>query len=151
MSIQAAISSHLRHDSRVAWLVGERVFRTFAPQRFKGAVTPYPYITYQKVTELRERHFTAAAGLVSAGIQIDCWSKDSNEVLEVADAIRRSLDGLNHKVIGRAPDNATIKAAFLTSSVDDFEEPTEADNRGIFRVIMTWDIWHTETIPELAV
>jgi len=146
MSLHAAIASHLLHDSRVAWLVKDQVYRTFAPQR-----ATYPYITYQKVTESRERHYTAVTGLVSSGLQIDCWSKDSNEVLKVADAIRRSLDGLHHTTIGMAPNSITIKAAFLTSSIDDFEVPTEADNRGIFRVVMTWDIWHTETIPELAV
>lgn len=146
MSIQAAIASHLLHDSGVALLVGTQVYRTFAPQR-----ATYPYITYQKVTERRARHMTATAGLVESGIQMDCWSTDSNEVLSVADAIRDSLDHLNHTTIGMAPNTATVKAAFLESSVDDFEEPTDASNLGIFRVIQTWEIWHTETIPQLAV
>ena len=146
MSLHAAIASHLLNDSDVALLVGDRVYRTIAPQD-----TAYPYITYQRITERRGRHFTAPAGLLATGMQIDCWSQDSNEVLDLADAVRRSLDHKNHAGMGLAPHKITINAAFLESSLDAFEEPSDKSDRGVFRVIQFWEIWHTETLPELAV
>lgn len=146
VNIHKAIASHLLHDSRVALLVDVRVYRLPVPPR-----TPFPYISYQRISERRIRHFKASVGLLASTIQIDCWSEDSNQAIELADAVRRSLDHLEHVDLGREPNAVAISAAYLENSIDDFTEPTDGMNLGVHRVIQTWDIWHAETLPELAV
>ncbi len=146
MSINQSLASHLLHDSRVVQYVGGRVYHMVAPPN-----TPTPYITYQRITEGRERHMTAVAGLVETEFDVNCWSKSSNEASELADAVRRSLDHKYNSTLGRAPYKDTLAAAFLDNVFDDYEAPSDSSERGIFRVLQSWIVWHTESIPELAI
>lgn len=148
MSIHQALASHLLHDSRVVQYVGGRVYHmVYTPP---GAPI-YPYITYQRILASHERHMTSVAGLVATEFDVNCWSKDSNEANKVADAVRRSLDHKYNSTLGRAPYNATLAAAFLDNEFDDYEKLSDASERGVFRVLQSWIIWHTETTPELAI
>lgn len=146
MSIHQALKSHLLNDSDVALIVEDRVFRTIAP---RGAALPR--ITFQRIDDTRERHMTAVSGHLSTDFDLKCWAATENEAIELADAVRRSLDHKHHTTIGLAPFGETISAAFLEDSFDDYEAPSDASDDGIHVVVQSWTIWHTETIPELAV
>lgn len=144
--VRAAIASHLIHDSQVALIVDGRVFSMVTPPR-----TAFPYITYQVISTDHVRHMTNVSGLVDRSVQINCWGRVETVVRTLADAVRKSLDHLNHRNIGRGANLLEIRAAFLENEIDDYTPSPRGDESGIFRIIMEWSIWHTETLPVLAV
>jgi hypothetical protein len=134
------------HDSRVALLVDDRVHHLLAPPR-----TRYPYITFQIISQDRKRHMANICGLVEASVQINVWGRSASSAYDTAEAVRRSLDHLNHRTIGRAPNSETIRAAFLMNSFDDYGPSQHAEEMGIFGMVQEWTIWHEESLPALAV
>jgi len=157
MSLHAAIKSHLLHHSKVALLVDDRVYHmtvlsTRAPKR--------PYIVFQVISQDRWRHMSNTCGVVDTEVQINIYA-DKHEGADaagkqigaytVAEEVRKSLDHLNHRTIGRAPDSLTVNAAFLNNSFADYTVDPDGREWGAFRVVQEWRIVHEESLPVLAV
>ena len=65
---------------------------------------------------------------------------------DLADELRKSLDMLEHADIGSQPNVITIKSAVLDNDSETLISE-DAVGRPIFGVVMTWLLWHTETVP----
>ena len=141
MSAIGSVVSHLVHDVKVGGRVGRKVYRSVAARKAE-----LPYIVVQKIGARRVRHMTAAAGLVAMSLQVACWADTVTGADELADFVRRSLDHRNHEDVGQQPDVVALKAAFLESEIEDVV-PAAVGGGSIFGTIMTWTIWHTETVP----
>jgi hypothetical protein len=153
MSIQAAIASHLIHDSRVALEVSSnkypepRVFHLVAPPR-----TRWPYITFEFIGgNNRTRYMTNRSGMVMCPMQLNCWGRSIASAFAVNEAVQAGLDHKHHTNIGRAPNTIFIRSAMCDDYWLDYEPPRDAGELGIFRYIQEWRITHTEALPELAV
>ena len=147
MSLFAAIKSHLLHDSRIALLVGDRVFHMMArraPDR--------PYIVFQIIGRDGWRHMTNVTGVVDSPVQIIVYGDSDTEVHEVSEAVRKSLDHLNHRTIGRGEDSLWINAAFLEDAFPGYDSDDDGGREwGVFSIIQEWRIVHKESLPLLAV
>lgn len=167
MSIQAAIASHLIHDSRVALELEEdferreankagsglravdRVFHLTAPRRRR---CPLPYITYQFVgTGARARHMTNVSGLLWLPLQINCWAARDEQASDIAEAVRKGLDHKNHTDIGRAPNTAYVNYVGLEPAFALYDPPTDGEEDGVFHYVIEGVVWHKESLPVLAV
>ena len=141
MSAVGSVVSHLLGDTKVRGRVGQKVYRAVAARKAE-----LPYIVVQKIGARRVRHMAAVAGLVAMSLQVACWADAVSGSDELADFVRRSLDHRNHEDIGSQPNVVALKAAFLESEIEDVV-PAAVGGGSIFGTIMTWTIWHTETVP----
>lgn len=141
MSIAGALSSFLKANTDVSLKVGSRVYRAIARQG-----TPFPYVIIQQISGRHVRHMAAASGLAAPVFQISCVDDDPVGADDLADAVREALD---HFIgtMGTPPNTATVQAAFLEGEASMFEPPRDASDVGIHVVRMTFEIWHTETVP----
>jgi hypothetical protein len=148
LSLFAAIKSHLLHDSKVALLVDDRVYH----MAVLGERTPKrPYIVFQIIGRDGWRHMENTCGVVDGSVQITCYGDRDTDVDDVSEAVRRSLDHLNHRTIGRAPDTITVRAAFLEDEFPGYTSDDDGREWGAFSVIQEWRIVHAQSLPALAV
>ena len=137
MTLKAALYSYLSGHAGLTALIGERLYPSTAPP---GA--PLPRITFQRISEASERHQTAAAGLAISRVQFDCWGRSTVEVEDVAEQLRQALETYRGDMGG-----LTVRYAMIESTIDQYEPPEDAGERGIHRVTSDYAIWHEQTIP----
>ncbi len=140
MSIKAAIRIKLLATANVTGRTGSRIY----PVGASPSKRIYPYITYFRVSAVHERHLGGGAELAHPRFQINVWSLSADEAELLADAIRESMDNFSGRI---ETSNATvdIRASFLESDEDDFEQPRDATNRGVHSRKLDFVIWHKET------
>lgn len=144
MSAIGAVVSHLKDDFALSQRVGSRIYRSAAKRN-----APLPYIIVQRIGSDHVRHMGAAAGLASQTVQVTCWADNPDVADALAEDVRDSLDHRNHEDIGTQPNVVALKAAFLDSEIDTLL-PADPVGESIFGVIMTWTIWHAESVPTLS-
>lgn len=140
----ASLVSHLKGDFAVAQRVGSRIYRQIAK---RSAVSPY--IVVERVPNEHLHHQTAAAGLVRGAFELTCWADGAEAAEGLSEAVREALDGLHHQDIGTQPNVITVRSAVLETD-DDTLVSADAKGNPIFGVPMTWQLWHTESVPTFA-
>ena len=82
-----------------------------------------PYATWQLIYGTPENYVNCSPDIDSLGVQIDCWGDTISSVREVAEAIRRAVEGSAHVVAlngeTREPDTKLYRVSF---SVDFWTE-----------------------------
>lgn len=166
MSLFAAIKSHLLHASRVGLLVTARIDpntrrslpplpvgegRVFHMAVLSQRAPERPYIVFQLIGRDGWRHMENTSGVVDAPVQITCYADRDTDVDDVSEAVRRSLDHLHHRTIGRAPDTIMVRGAFLNDAFPDYIHDDDGREWGAFKIIQEWKIVHEESLPLLAV
>lgn len=106
------VRAELMAASSVTDLVGSRIYPKTAPQG-----TPTPYITISVVTDVPANSFTGRPAnlLVTARVQVDCYSSSYLEARRVADEVNLVVADLTR------PDLSAVREA----SRDLFENETE--------------------------
>lgn len=139
--IKAAVASHLKADTAVSALVGERVYRADAPPN-----PSWPYITIKTVGKEVVRHATATSGLARAAMEIACWDDSEDGADTLANTVREAMDHF-YGTMGTTPNTETVRGAFLDTQLDDLAAPNDASDLPTYAVRQTWTIWHKESIP----
>lgn len=140
----ASLVSHLKGDFAVAQRVGSRIYRQIA-----GQAAVLPYIVVERTGTDHRHHQTAAAGLVATVFELTCWADGAEAAEGLAEDVREALDGLHHQDIGTQPNVITVRSAVLETD-DDNLVSADAVGNPIFGVPMTWQLWHTESVPTFA-
>ena len=139
MSIQAALFYYLVRHAEVAPLVSSRIYPAGdAPRK-----PTMPYITYQKIDNVHERHQTGSSELAHPRIQINCWDATPQGARTLYEAVRVALDRYRGDM-GDPLGIITVKGAYLQTDRDEFTVPTDASQRGPHCEIMDFIIWHEE-------
>ena len=87
MKIEEALFLHLKNYAPLVDLVGQRIYPLVSPQN-----STLPVITYQKISQVRERTLSSPAPkVVRARFQISCWAASYAEVKEVAEQVKAAL------------------------------------------------------------
>lgn len=116
----------LQSSTAVTALVGERV-RPFGKLKQNEVL---PAITLFRLSARRWRTYGSVSEHVNPQVQLDVYAATEAEAMQVAEAARAAVqDGRNDR----------IRGTFLATERDWYEEATES-----FRVLMQWDIHHTE-------
>jgi len=137
VTIESGLRDLLTGDAAVSALVGRRVFPAPAPQD-----TAWPFVTWQRISGLRDQTLDGPSGMALPVFQIDIWC-DSREQLQgassymparaIADAVRRLLDGYTGMIGGN-------RAVVMLLDERDLSE----DEPRITRVSMDFRIRHEE-------
>lgn len=136
IELEGALAEHLRNAELTA-AAGNRIYPLLAPDHAR-----LPYITYQRIESVHERAMGGPIGLAHARIQVDCWAATYAGVKQLANGVRRTLDGLDAD-IGPVASRTRVNAAFIESQSDDVE-PATGGQRRVYHVSMDFTVWHRE-------
>jgi hypothetical protein len=131
MTIEKDIHYILKNDADVAALVNTRIYPMKLPQGWT-----LPAITYQRISGDRAAKYAGASGRARPRFQIDCWASDYDGVKDLADKVRKCLDGYK----GDINTENNVGGIHLEGDRDIWE-----DNIDVFRVTMDFVIPHFET------
>lgn len=145
MSMRTALHAELADDTTIAGLVGIRIRPGVA-----GKADALPYIVYNKITDVPAHHMTAAAGLTTTHWQIDCYAGSASAADTLAEAVRDALDGFPAGTMGSGDNTANVRGCRLHGTTDDYIPPAEGQEYGVYRRIMEFEIWHTQSVPTFA-
>lgn len=139
MSIQGALYTYLVNNTAVSALVSSRVY----PAGNVPTSASMPYITYQRIDNVHERHMEGSAGLAHPRYQLNIVADTELEAHGVVEAVRGALDSFRGE-LGEGSNMATVRGAFLEDDRDLPQTPTDATEAGPHGVAMDFIIWHTE-------
>ena len=139
MSIKDALYDLLIADTAVSDEVSARVHPQFAP-----ASSALPYIVLQQVSADHFEHMTAAAGMVTVRVQIDCYAATNISLELVVEAVREALDGFRGDMGTPA---VAVRRCHLEGDRDGLVPSSGKDEKHTFRRNMDFMISHTETVP----
>jgi len=117
-------------DTAIKNEIEDRLFSRL-PQKPK-----LPAMTYKRASGTRVHSMDGASGLATARIQYDIWDKSYSVVKNIADLLRKRLDGFKGVV-----ETDTIHGAFLGPDWDDYEGDTLLK---LYRVSMDFEVHYAE-------
>jgi hypothetical protein len=83
-----ALEALLLADPAVSALIKKRVYPLVMPE-----TTPWPLITYQKISNMPVEILTGPATSKAPRYQVNCWADTHDAASELADVVGRALDG----------------------------------------------------------
>jgi hypothetical protein len=134
--IEKALFAHVTTDTTIATLIGSRLFPNKIPQ---GA--SLPAAEYKQEAGKREHTMTGPVGMVDSKYTIVCYGTGYSAAKELAEAVRKRLDGYNGIVEG-----VTIDVIMLIDEFDvpEFKPGTDILNR--YGKSLTFVVWFKETV-----
>jgi len=135
MTLEDAIYQKLLADPDVTAIVGSgneaRIFPMILPQN-----TPFPAVHFSRVSADRTYSMDGKTGLVASRFQFESYSRSPEEVKNLSEAIRRSLEVFKGNV-----GEVVINGIFLESdtNLNNFTEQTD-----LFRYTQDFIIHHQE-------
>lgn len=140
------IFAYLSTTSPVKEQVATRIFGLQIPQLsaadIKSLGGPYPAIRYEESVIEHVRHLQGGSQTCQTALQIDCYAESYPAVKQLADGVRRVLDTFQGPM-----GNTEIKEIILESEEDIYEDPVDASDKGVFRVMQDYTVWHSESLP----
>lgn len=119
----------------VAMQVGTKIYPVMAPSS-----TALPFIAYRRGGIQRQQTLQNPAGVPRVTFELQVYAATYEDAREVADAVRRSLDGYAGTI-----DNTVIHQVSLENEVDDFVALAGADMPPAYQITLTYDVWWQET------
>ncbi len=138
MEIREALRNFLAADVAVSALVGDRIW----PNKLPQDESDYPQITLLKVSNPRVRNLSGPDGLSSPRIQIDCWGLTAESAKDVAEAVRKPLDGYRGPMGGTGGVN--VQSITFEDERDAFNAPIDDSDIGTHQVSHDLIIWWDE-------
>jgi hypothetical protein len=138
MPLQApeyAVAVALQQDPAVALIVGDRVYPVLAP-----ATADIPFITWRRQAVQRQQTLSGPMGMPTVVLAIDCYALTYRAVRDLADKIRRVLDGWGAQKLG-----SDIRNVSLDTEADGFVQLAGGDAPPVYSVTMTFSILWQET------
>jgi hypothetical protein len=134
-SPEAVLRVALANSTAVSSLVGTRVYPVVAP-----AEAVYPFVTWRRVAVQRLQTLSIPVGLPRVTLDFSIYGATYNQARQVADAMRKVLDGY-----GGTVDNTVVHRASVENETDDFVTLTGAELPPSYAITMTVETWWTET------
>lgn len=132
--IDEALYDLLATHSALTAYVKTRIFPLVIPQG-----TVMPCVTYQQITGQRQHTSGGAFGTVQSTFQIDCWSETPKQAHQIAEVIRKLLDGYQD-----TNESMYIQAAFLMDEGDTINTVAGTDELTRFGKRLDFEIWFSE-------
>lgn len=86
----------LLNNSTVNSIVDSRIYTGTAPQG-----TPEPYVTWHVITGTPANTVSDTPGADNSRVQIDCWASDKQTAINLATAVRDSMEAETHMLSNR--------------------------------------------------
>jgi len=133
-SPEAVLRSAMVGTTAVTSLVSSRIYPVLAP-----ASAALPFVTWRRSGIDREQTLGGPMGMPRVSVEYSIYGTTYEEARQVADAMRRVLDGY-----GGTSDNTEVKQASLEDESDDFVQLAGADLPPVYQVTQRYDVWWTE-------
>lgn len=134
--MKAALYSLLTTTAGVTQLVGDRVYPEIIPEQIFDAASQRPCIVYRRQSVERERTLCSTDSKVQSTFALDCYARTAAGAEDVAQAVRVALTDFTGTVAGVS----VVDTALIGDSDFLDIEP------GLFRVMLTFRFWHSETL-----
>jgi hypothetical protein len=138
MPLQApeqAVANALKQDAAVALVVGDRVYPVLAP-----STAAIPFVTWRRQSVSRQQTLSGPMGMPTVVLAIDCYALTYEAVRDLADKIRRVLDGWGEQKLG-----IDIRHVSLDGESDGFVQLAGGDAPPVYSVTLTFSILWKET------
>lgn len=133
MPVEQAIVERLKSDSTVATLSGNRIYPDQAPQSFE-----YPCLVYGEADRRQVQTYSGPVAIDSWDLELTCYANSKAEARALSKAVR---DSLMSNYTGTTTDDVRILGTFDRGEVSDAEIPVSAEERGIFSVTLSLNLW----------
>lgn len=133
-TFERALSQHLLDDAGIAALVNTRVFPVRLPER-----STLPAIAWQRASTNRTYTYDRqedAEPWASVRVQIDCWGRSPEEVIDVSEAVMFSLSGYDDLMSGEL-----LTTSFNIDEFDLFDSATKQ-----YRRVLDFRISHQDDV-----
>lgn len=138
--IGRGVRTYLAAQAAVSSLVGTRIYPDALPQD-----ATRPALVFTVISSVGEHHLTAAAGIARAIVQIDCYADTRLAANALSEAVRGEMQGYRG-----AMGSEYVQCCHLQNRIYDYDTPEHGSDQGLYRVIMEWLIWHTESVPTFS-
>lgn len=129
-SPEAVLRAALVDAPETCLLVGTRIYPALAP-----AAASLPFVTYRRSGIQRDQTLRNPMGMPRVSVEFSAYAMTYNEAREVADAVRRILDGY-----GGTVNNTVVEQVSLENETDDFVTLAGADLPPVYQITQTYDI-----------
>lgn len=128
--VETALYSIMSGDATLSALVSTRIY----PEGEVPQDCAQPYVTFRRISGMREHAMSADPGLVEARFEVSAWDDDYAGKVAVATAIRGALQDFSG-----TQDTVAIERIFCEGDHDVYDIDTLANGRA-------WDfiVWHLE-------
>ncbi len=92
--------------------------------------TDTEYLTWQRISALRHPHQGAAAGLVEARYQFNCYGATVLESTTLAAAVVAKFAHYRDATMGESGDSVVLKKSYILTDDDQSTPPTDRSQRG---------------------
>lgn len=106
-----------------------------------GAVTPR--LTFVRLANRHMRHLSGTSHRACARYQINCYGASNLEADTLADTVRAGFEGYRGDM-GAGTSPLRVNGCFVQDDYDDFIQPPDASEDGIFFVPLAVTVWHVE-------
>ena len=135
--IGRGLRAYLVGKTSVTDEVGTRIYPGVLPQD-----ATLPAAVYNVVFAEPHDVLTGSSGSVTSTVQVDIYSDSHISSNSAGEAIRLVTQGYSGSM-----GSETINAVRLTNRNETYEPPTDGSDLGRHRVLLEFDITHTNTIP----
>lgn len=111
-------------------------------EHFPEHQAAYPVLTFQRISTKRLYDIDGASGIVTVRMQVDCWSDNGLEAVQLAEAVRLTLDGYKGPTMG----THTVYFVQCAGEKELNEKPASGDN-WIYRRSQDYFIKFKEAVP----
>jgi hypothetical protein len=133
-SPEQVVRGRLLADATVAAAVATRVYPVIAPSS-----AALPFVTYRRTGITRGMTLAGPQGTPNVFVDFAVFATTYEAVREVADAMRKSLDGWSGNAYG-----VTIGLVSLTAELDDYVQLQGSEVPPVYQVTQTYDILWSE-------
>lgn len=135
-----AIYAKLAADTDVTAIVGTSPVRVFHDMAREGMARPY--VVLQRISTQHIENLQNSAGLALARTQVDCWADEKDDCDNLAEEVRKSLQGFAGTVNG-----IEIRVDGIDEERSLPEPPMAGRDRPIYRWSFDVMVWYGPTIP----
>jgi len=149
--MRAALVLFLKADPGVSAIIGTRLF----PFGRTPQDADFPHLTYFQVDGVREGTLSGPDGRAHPRFQIDCCSLDQLEATTLATAVRNATGGAQGSPVGSnfaklhgfkgTMGGVTVQQAEIVDERDIYDEPEDASDVGVARVVLDLVLVHEES------
>lgn len=139
-NIRSAINAHLAAATAVTAIVNDRIYPVALPQD-----RPRPAITFSREKSGHDHNLKKASGTSLATIRVNSWGDKYKDAAALSEAVRVAMQGFS----GTA-DGVKIDCMTLMDDYDEFVQPQDGSDKGIFAVVFEFHIRYQESIPTFS-
>lgn len=133
---ELALHSIISSDTNVSALVSSRVYAIRAQEN-----AALPYVVFRRTGGETVRHTTGSSGLARAEFQVECWDDAYDDVKDLREKVRLSLESITPGTKG----GVAVQGVFVDQDIDLDEITVPGEELGEFGVALAVRLWFTQS------